>query len=155
MCSNSNGYPERLWTGNRLVNPNFEPDEFLYRRFNSRNVAPNGKILPTAFKFPGCSVNRSLYSKPDDVLLHDHPKYKNWGIAQFTVSQASISGSCPKGDYSFQVFHVPTPDNYSHSEIECFINGNIPDDVPNVIKKKFREQLAQELIVFRAPEPAS
>jgi len=154
MCSRLNGYPERLWTKNRPINPIFHPEEYLYRRFHSKSIF-NGQLLPTAFRFPNCSVNRSLYSEPFDVLLHDHPKYAGWGVAKFTVEQASISVLSNTGTISFQIVHKPVEYNYSHSEILHSASGEIPVDLSNSLGKKFREKLVQKIVVCREATPDS
>src|SRR5437762_13892153 len=71
-----NNPPRRLLRRGRPVVPQFSPREKLYRRFQKKDLI-NGEIAPSALMFPstgeqtGQSVNRSKFSRPEDVLWKD------------------------------------------------------------------------------------
>ena len=118
--------PLRMYRRKRPVVETFPATEQLYRRYRRADFS-NGMILPSALNFPkkdensGPSVNRSLLSKPKDVLGTDKGKLSAWGVYQFPVSCIPSDCICPTTSRRFTFFpkHVPLRNNYAHSEIWC------------------------------------
>jgi len=104
----------------------FRADERLYRRHRREHVQ-SGVILPSALQFPnkgdntGQSVNRSLFSKPEDALWTDKERLNGWGVLQFPVSCVPAELTCPdtRRQFAFSPKHVPLARNYAHSELWC------------------------------------
>lgn len=107
--------------------------------------------MPAAFNLPIQSVNRGLYSNPQDVLL---PNHQNAGIAAFPVQAIPMPKQHPQNAaqvYSLAVLHVPEQDNFSHSEIHGLLNGNADDSMPKSLRKAFRTDLFQQVNILQEP----
>lgn len=140
----------------------FRPDEQLYRRFAHRDTV-NGELTPACLQFPkknaqtGHSVNRSAFSKPEDVLWVGIERLEGAGIFQFAVRSIPDELSCAQTNnrYAFFPQHVPLDDNYAHTEIWC---DHIPRQnagyvLPNsLVKKEFRARLLKSAQIVRRPE---
>ncbi len=139
-----------MYRAGRPVDMNFDDNEKLYNRFKQEFLA-EGKFLPTGIKFPDWSVNREKYSEPEDVLI---PDYLEWGISQFNVSDVPNTLTST-GDikFDFKVEHDPVEDNYSHSEVRSYKNGqhNKKIDVNNAVKKRFRQILSEKIVIIKQP----
>ena len=131
----------------------FSDSEDVFRRFETRHFA-NGELLPAAVPFPRASVNRSKYSRAEDVLFSDDGGYDGHGVFAFA------SRDLPKGvdragtPFDFALEHVPLESNYSHSELACSspLRQVKPDLVPSkTAKSQFRADLSKRLrIVIEA-----
>ncbi|MEI6233851.1 MAG: hypothetical protein WCT04_12405 [Planctomycetota bacterium] len=146
--------PERLRTGSRPIDNQFDEAELLYVRCLSDHV-DGGRFLPAGIKFPDWSTNRAKYSEPLDVLL---PEFEHWGIAGFNVG--AIPAQLKIGDskvYAFAPIHDPTPENYSHTEVRTFKDGVYDNNlkVPTLIKKEFRTRLAAMTTIIKTPALSS
>lgn len=60
-------------------------------------------------------------------------------------------------EFEFRVVHVPEEDNYAHSEIRTYLDGEHPPakEVNPGVKKEFRQRLADRCRVIRMPGPAA
>ncbi len=143
----------------RAVVPNFKPSEQLYRRFRRQDIV-NGELTPAALRFPaqtGHSVNRSRFSRPEDVLWVEANKLEGFGIFQIAVAVIPGELVCRETGRRFTFFpkHAPHEDNYAHSEIWC---DNIPPQnagcvVPTkIVKKEFKARISRNLQVIKAAE---
>lgn len=135
----------------RPVVSTFEVSEQLYRRYR-RNEAMDGVILPSALQFPnkgensGQSVNRGLYSQPQDALWTETERLDGWGVFQFPVSCLPQEAICSETQRRFAFFpkHVPLRRNYAHAEVWCdeFPRKNEAYVVPTkLVKKEFRARI--------------
>jgi len=144
--------PDRMYRNDRPVDPHFASEEFLYRRCRQADVHGE-RLLPYAIRFyPDWSVNRSKYSEPEDVL---YPSYLDWGVASFQVQDIPphmVSGGGIL--FEFKAEHVPEDDNYAHSEVRTFKNGvhERKAELPNLIKKEFRQLLSERARVVTPPK---
>ena len=134
----------------------FENEELLYRRYLSEHFT-DGKILPASFRFPKQSFNRSLFSKPEDVL-HVHccngivlAPEGEWGVLECQVSAIPSPVSATDGrNYAFFPRHVPETTCYAHSELWCrkeLSDINEYDNPPSSVKETFRIKLARVMSV--------
>lgn len=146
--------PSRLLRNDRPVDPCFEQEEFLYRRFKNDHLC-NRQLISTAFKFNnGCSVSRGKYSQPEDVLL---PDYNNniWGIASFQVGHVLHCITCndSSGQFQFEVRHTPRDLDYPHSDIFAYLRESQEPYTPssNFISKKFRMSIVRHVNIIQLP----
>jgi hypothetical protein len=117
----------RRW---RPVIPEFQATEDLYRRYRRADTR-EGLILPSALQFPkkgqntGHSVNRGLFSRPEDALWNEAGRVEGLGVFAFSVSTLPEEATCPETGrkFAFSPKHVPLKRNYAHSEVWC---DNIP-----------------------------
>lgn len=141
----------------------FQSEELLYRRYLSEHFT-DGKILPASFRFPKQSFNRSLFSKPEDVL-HVHccngvvlAPEGGWGVLECRVSALPSPVNTIDGrSYVFFPKHIPEPTCYAHSELWCRKNlsdASEYDDPPTSVKETFRIKLARVMSV-RIPAAAN
>ena len=151
--------PERLNRSGRNVDDNFDSEEKLFHRFTSMQKAEY-VFYPASIRFPDFSVNREKYSEPKDVLLHEYPKYLDWGIASFKVddipkSEITGEGTDNETVYKFKPVHVPEDENYSHSEVRTLKNGEYSKDMSvssKTVKLRFRIKLGKRINIERKPE---
>ena len=147
--------PERLKQNNRPAVQEFDPQEHLFQRFD-KLIDEGGHLYPAQVRFPDFSVNRELFSKPEDVLL---PIYLDWGIVSFKVEDIpdkKITGERTSKEtiYSFIIVHVPEQDNYSHSEVRAEKNGIYNKKLrieSKEVKRYFRYKLSEKLKTLRLP----
>ena len=144
--------PPRMLQGNRPLDPNFLPLERLFFRIKTSQLV-EGRVGPEAIRFPKFSVNREKYSQASDVLL---PAWPDWGIAAFKYADVpdkpwNAPGSAYQ--FTFRVEHDPLPMNYAHSELRAYRSEehSAKIDVPNTIKKAFRQELAARVVVHSIP----
>jgi hypothetical protein len=144
-----------MYPWGRRAKPFDDPQELLYLRFPATDL-DGGEVFAVSMPFPVWCANRGRFSRPRDVLI---PNWANWKIAAFPV------GSVPKHlsadpekkkvdgkwqiierSFSFVPVHLPEPDNYSHSEVHCFEDGNPGAMVkpPQTLRKKFRTMLSEQ-----------
>jgi hypothetical protein len=139
-----------MFQGSRDIDPNFEPDEILYRRFCPTEVLGD-RLAPDSIKFPDWSVNRQKYSEPEDLQYPSKLDqiYACCGVAGFLVSDIP-----PKLEaFTFEVKHQPESDNYAHSELLTYKNGVCGNEiknfkVSNTIKKTFRIALSERIKII-------
>jgi hypothetical protein len=99
-------------------------------------------------RVPDMSVNRS---KPDgeagDVLLVQHPRFRDWGIISFAVSDIPSRHCRDVGKpIQFRVEHDPEDYNYYHSEVRAFHeDGKRLKDLKPATRTWFRLELSGRL----------
>jgi hypothetical protein len=118
--------PLRMYRRWRPAIADFASDELLYRRHRRSDVA-NGVILPSALPSPrpnetsGPSVNRSLFSKPEDTLWTSRERLDGLGVFEFPTGCLPQQIVCANSHRTFLFCpkHVPLKNNYAHTEIWC------------------------------------
>lgn len=125
----------------------------LYHRCNSEAVSGD-RLLPGGIRYDNTSVNWCKFSKPWDVIF-DAP---GLGIAQFVVLALPrdlpiVLLSEEAKRYSFYPRHVPLPNNYSHSEVSTFKEGEYmpKPKLPETVKKEFRQIMSDRSVVLLRP----
>ncbi len=156
--------PRRMWRQGREIDPEFEPTEPLFSRCAKKDIVEGDEnstdvLSSIAVRFPDFSVNRGKYSEPEDVLIPSVGQppdiYAQMGIVKFTVGTARW-GHQPNASpikYEMRVEHNPDEDNYSHSEVKTYKDGNYDSGVKinTTIKKEYRARLARGAEVVRRP----
>ena len=129
----------------RPADPAFAPDERLFRRLSPR-AFEQGLICDAAIPFPAFSVNREKYSEAEDVR-QGHPDH---GIFAFEVR--AIPDQVEGSPYHFGVEHVPEEDNYSHSEVRTYLEGQPSErEPPKSVRKLFRQRLLASCTLIAPP----
>ena len=132
----------------------FSPDEQLYLRLKPESFKQGGisfeSIPLDEVRLPDFSVNRSKYSHPEDVVK-PRPTY---GIAEFKVKD--IPGPLPELPeipvFSFRVEHLPGEDNYSHSEVWTYKDGqHSTSKPPRMVRMRFRALLHEKMTLIKLP----
>lgn len=151
--------PEAMYRNGRDPVQWFAPEENLFQRINSEDLDESGRLLPTAFRVPCQSVNRAKFSEPEWVLI---PTFEKLGIVAYAVKDVPLripveqqTAKQKASDYVFRVKHVPQDDNYSHSEVQSFREGEL-DFHPSLrvaksVSEKFKMKLAARARVIRRP----
>jgi hypothetical protein len=148
-----------MYRDGRPVDDEFQQSELLFFRCKHDEVLATDQIKPSAVHFPDQSVNREKYSRHRDVLLPDgSPKSEAWilwGVARVYVrdipTEMKSSGSI---SYQFTVEHDPQEENYAHSELRVYKNGQREKDKKKIneqIKKAYRTKLALSARVITKP----
>lgn len=117
----------------RPVVPEFEPAEFLFRRYRSEHFQ-NGQFVPAAFRFSstsGQSLIRSLVSQAEHALHRDccdGQVLDGWGVWECAVGNLPTPVLSNDGR-AFRLFpkHVPKRTCYAHSELWCQCHGSTGD----------------------------
>jgi hypothetical protein len=144
--------PSRLLRQGRPADPDFLPSELLFRRIHPRQFL-EGRVDETSLESPDFSVNREKYSVPGDVVA----QHAGFGICAFRVRD--IPPRIQSGDgrvFTFPVEHVPEEDNYSHSEVRTYCDGERvlkPKKAPNTVRTEFRILLFKDnkVVLLRSP----
>jgi hypothetical protein len=114
--------PPEMFRNNR-ARVDIDPAERLFRR-----VSPDdwGEPHPEvdALDIPDMSVNRGKpIGEPTWVLL-ESDEYAEWGIVFFVAGEIPPRMSHADGsEFTFQATHVPLDENYPHSEIWAYKDG--------------------------------
>ena len=141
--------------GKRGEDQEFRASDHLYYRCATEDVVGD-RLLPARISYANTSVNWSKYSKPWDVIF-DHPEY---GIARFIVRDLPVElprdvpvGAKAPLAHSFFPSHVPEKENYAHSEIWTWRDGNrMPKaKLPELVKKEFRQIMSDRSLVLHQP----
>jgi hypothetical protein len=153
-------YTQRVHRGDRPVDPHFAHSEWLYRRVRQQELV-DGRITPLLFQFPetsGISVNRQIYSEPQDVLepdCCDGQARDGYLVLQIMVQEIPESVTSSTGVYQFRMKHVPKTSCYPHSEVWCNQHGDVEQPYqkpPPHARKLFYGKLIQ-LIQRSARQP--
>ena len=140
--------PIRLLRQGRAPDPDFLPSERLFRRAPPDALAEN-RPLETAITFPDFSVNREKYSLPGDLLV-DHPGFS---ILAFEVRDIPPKLGADAREFTFRVEHEPMEENYAHSEVRTYCDGErARKKPPKTIRAKFRLQLAAHARILPVSE---
>ncbi len=113
--------------------------------------------LQFLIRFPDSSVNRSLFSEASDVLqgIEDFGSYwiLSWAVGQ--IPKTLVAERHGESEFECRPVHVPTEENYAHSEIQTFQKGSAALKEPSRTQKSlFRSALASLALVERNPTEA-
>lgn len=144
--------PRRMYRNERDVDLKFLDREKLFIRCKRDWLDPNNRVKAANIHFPDQSVNREKYSESYDVLLPNadtkDPGLIYWGVAVFTVCDIPPSDSTSGGTkFTFTVEHDPDSDNFGHSEMRVYKNGNREQSKNKIsaeVKKAYRAKLAMK-----------
>lgn len=146
--------PNRLRRNGRPVVQDFDLKERLFRRFESTHLV-DGEIYPASIPVLDLSVNRELFSRPEDIL---RPNYLDWGVYAFMVEDIPspiVTNENTKNEtiYTFRIEHAPDPDNYSHSEVRTYKNERRARKKisSKAVKMKFRFKLREKIRILQDP----
>jgi hypothetical protein len=97
------------------------------------------------------------FSEPGDVLLPENRRA--WAVARFRVRDvpggAFQTAPVERGGrtITFGVEHDPLDDNYAHSELRAYVDGEFHENarVSTGVKKAFRARLAPKLEIIIPP----
>lgn len=110
--------PNEMRRNGRPVDPVFNDDENLFRRF-APDCFEGERLEIDAIELPDMSVNREKYGPPEWLLID----YAEWGVLSFAVvdipRQLLHLGVT---QYTFAPEHCPTRNNYPHSEVRAYCN---------------------------------
>ncbi len=141
----------------RGVDSQFLPYHRLYHRCEAEDIAED-RLLPGRIKYQNTSVNWSKYSKAWDVIFD----YEGWGIVQFLVKHLPRRlPIVPPDDkarlFAFAPVHDPEDDNYAHSEIGTFVEGERLSEpkLSSTAKKEFRAELSDRCVILWLPKASS
>lgn len=154
--------PQRLWISNRPEDPNFEPDEVLYRRIQTplpADFRDDDTIGVELFEIKDDSYNRSKYCSTEyDVLFNTRIQdngqhYSNWGIISVTVGEMiepvpfNLQGKMVECQLLPE--HAPGICNYAHTEAWFYRDGiKVSKNKPPSMKTFFRRRLLKTLKVI-------
>lgn len=135
--------------GEQVALQTFANNELLYRRYLSLHF-PNNQLAPQHFKFPNPSFNRSLFSRPQDVLHVDccggTPLVPSagWGVLECNVGDIPNPVQSADGRlFNFLPQHVPLTTCYAHSEIWCSCPTQANAEPSKSAKEMFRIRMAR------------
>jgi hypothetical protein len=117
--------------------PELTADELLYMRSREVPAALSEIRIPQ-------SVNRSLRSRPRDVIRH-HP---DWLVLACRVDQVPDEIVREQGiRYLFRPVADPIEDNPAHAEIRAYKPGSPEQakDPPKTVRMVFRQRLAEAM----------
>jgi hypothetical protein len=99
--------------------PHFPPDELLFRRFPPRYVS-GAHVDIAAIELPDMSCNRGSLGPQEWLLIG----FEDWGVFQFLVADIPPQ-QLEQGVISieFSPAHVPLKNNYPHSEVRAYRDG--------------------------------
>jgi hypothetical protein len=127
----------------RPVDPDFQPDERLYRRCPDTEVVEGEPFTDQIAFYPAMSVNRSKYGQAQDVLYPDY--FTRFGVLSFLVGGIPGSFRPDEGTlYEWIPSHEPLEENYAHSEVRTYRDGVFDAKLriqSTLVKKYFRERL--------------
>jgi hypothetical protein len=127
--------------------PSFEGNERLYVRFNPHTGYQEGTsnttfeaALREQLRLPEWSANRSLFSKPQDVLF---PSWCSWGVWSHVVDDLPTDVTNNTGAvFDLSPEHAPEPDNYGHTNVVLRKDGTRMTQKPKPgVKNKLLESL--------------
>ena len=153
MASSTSETPDHLKRNGRAPDPQFTPQEELYRRFGPKEVDPqSGSIMDATLQFP-LSANRQKYSQPEDVLFSPTNQYAGFGIVRLLVGDIPETIPDDKGQiHWFRPAHEPEEDNFSHTHVQCENETPVGQPITGSrsARKKCRSILKQRLVRLRA-----
>lgn len=145
--------PEMLRNNRPKVD--IQPGERLYRRVNPADWGePHPEV--DALDVPDMSVNRGRpHGEPEWVLL-ESDNHAAWGIVYFVADTIPARMIHSDGtEYTFRTEHVPLAENYPHSEIRAFLNGERFQTKKSLFDRdlslRWRNALLQQTRVYRRP----
>ena len=153
-CFSSHPRPTRMLRNGRGVDNSFKGWHSLYYRCTREDVK-DGKLIGARVRLQNTSVNWSKYSKPWDVIFDN----QGFGISHWLVFR--LPSELPKvlpdknaKVHAFAPSHVPLDDNYSHSEIWTFKDGQRSEKaaMSETVKKELRTMLGDHSLVLWPPK---
>jgi hypothetical protein len=147
-------------TEGRSAHQVFSPDEKLYRRIHPSEVNSMGEVIPAriqtvAFKptVDGApSVNRALYSTPEDVLHPDCCDGRDRSdclVYAISVKDLPRVLHCQDGrDFAFIPCHQPLETCFAHSVIKSVESADVAQgyrQLPKSLREQFRVRFASLL----------
>jgi hypothetical protein len=150
--------PNEMKRNGRPRIKDFDPGEYLYRRVKPEDWA-DGDVDIEAIELPDMSVNRSSLGPPEWLRLAEE-RFETWAVIGFKVGEIPTNLMHLGVDiYTFAPQHIPLEDNYPHSEVRCYCNGNHINAKRNLDKalhQRWRERLLFNIRTFIRPyEPAT
>ena len=147
--------PDALRANGRPVVDEFSPSECLYRRVREHEFRCISDGTGACLEAPAFSVNRERFSEALWVLL---PLSSHGGCAVVSFRVEHIptddlnSGNSPYV-YTCGVDHVPEPDNYSHSEVRWYRDGQfVPGKEPSrTARVALRQCIAEQCEIICRP----
>jgi len=148
-----------MYRAGRPIDPDFLVSEKLFFRCMLDWIDERGRIKPAGIHFPDQSVNREKYSRCTDVLLPDGSQRSKawvlWGVVVIRVEDLPPE-TRSAGDiaYRFTVEHDPLEDNYGHSELRVYKDGQRESNkkkIGSLVKKEYRTKLALRTRVIVQP----
>jgi hypothetical protein len=147
--------PDAMRQHGRSPDQHFDPAERLFRRF--RPVDLEGTTVAVdAIELPDMSVNREKYGPPDWLLLDE--AFETWGVAAFRVHDVPAEIThLGVIQYTFGVEHQPLRNNYPHSEVRAYRDGDHIDlkhkaDLDPESHLRWRERLQWKIRVAIQPK---
>ncbi|MEZ6099960.1 MAG: hypothetical protein R3E01_13410 [Pirellulaceae bacterium] len=149
--------PAAMQTRGRQPDDVFQPDELLYRRVPPIHWEDwDEDIELDAIELPDMSVVRSKYAHPEWVRFEGTTyKFSNWGVVGFRVD--SIPPELQHLGvyrYTFDVRHDPKKQNFPHSEVRAYEDGNhvtLSESLDAHLHLRWREQLSRRLRKLLGP----
>jgi hypothetical protein len=143
--------PEPMRRRGRPADPEFEPSECLFYRFEGGRHAIGSVPRGLEVRSPDFSVNREKHGGVAEYVLF--PDWPDWGIAEFKVGSIPAAiASTADVLFSWSLQHEPEEENYFHSGISTLKSG-VPcrksSQVSELVKKEFRQTLAEKMLVVR------
>lgn len=150
-----NNIPPAMLTRGRGPDQLFDRNEQLCIRIMSKHIR-NNSIDLSAINLPDLSVNRMKHKGCIEyVLMHDYPKYVDWGVLTITVERVPNETYLNGSKYEFRVVHDPIRKNFFHTEIRCFDDTDnhieSKDVLPIELQMRFRDRLRFGLRKAREP----
>jgi hypothetical protein len=113
--------PDAMRQQGRPPDPHFDSDERLFRRFRPQDLEGN-TVAVDAIELPDMSVNREKYGPAEWLLLDE--AFETWGVAAFMVQDVPLEIThLGIIHYTFRVEHQPHRNNYPHSEVRAYKDG--------------------------------
>lgn len=153
LCSDL-GVPDHLCSFDKDLNIPFEDNEKLYRRISNEFPQNTDEItsehLKRMFPLDRDSYNRSELSNPEDVFIDDKGiRYDNHHCIILPINSVNtINHDVPDNNKNSRIFSLVVrydvlDCNYSHCEIDCYMDGNKIDPKKNPPSAKLfmRDQL--------------
>jgi hypothetical protein len=145
--------PEEMKKNGRPRIPEFDPDEYLYRRVMPQQW-DEAEIDIDAIELPDMSVNRSSLGPPQWVRLEED-RCQHWAVVGFKVKDIPTDILHLGIDlYTFYAMHIPLELNYPHSEVRCNRNGvhiNAKRNLDKALHQRWREKLLWKMKTFLRP----
>jgi hypothetical protein len=142
-CSGEEGHPQ--YQEGSALDPMFVDRELLFRRFRKDHLK-DGRVLPSAFRFPRQSFIRAKYSVPEDVLhpdCCDGKDLRHWGVLECSSTELPtplISGD--QRSFIFAAVHAPLECCYAHTEIRCECDGSDVIEPSKKVQEEFKVKLS-------------
>lgn len=138
----------------RLLDEPIPPSEELYRSISPLDATDGEAVLESAVDLPATSVNRSKYSRPEDVLTAMRPN--DTGVAMVRVRDLPAPMTSPSGQtWEFVADDDPTTINNAHAEIRVKRRGQSYEGMKpssKVFKGELRKELASRMRIIMRPQ---